>query len=146
VRRRIFVFIVQHYHFRAFSFIGLLIGVIASGCIRANLTAFGGNQYKLPEQADQFKFFFSIQIFFLKSGNLVGRFVTPMLRGNVQCFQMADCYPLAFGAPAVMMMVGFVLFFFGKSIFVCKPPGENMVVEVSRCVGVRMLEEFLRDN
>ena len=115
--------------------------VIGSGCTRANLTAFGGNQFKLPEQADQLKNYFSVQIFFLKIGSLLGRFVNPILKADVKCFRMSDCYPLAFGAPAMATFAALIIFLCGKSSYVKKPPGENMVIKVSRCVAVRIIRK-----
>lgn len=120
--------------------IGLLITLIGSGCMRANLAAFGGNQYKLPDEVTQLKLYFSIQIFFLKTGSFLGRFVNPILRAKVKCFGMNDCYPLAFGVPAVAMVLAFVIFLCGGKFYLKKPPGENMVVNVSRCVAVRDLK------
>jgi solute carrier family 15 (oligopeptide transporter), member 1 len=115
----------------------LLIAVIGSGSIRANLTTFGGNQYELPEQSDQLKLYFSIQIFFLKVGSLLGRFVNPILRESIECFGMNECYPLAFGTPALAMILSFVIFLCRKSFYIRRPPGGNMLVKVSRCVMVR---------
>jgi solute carrier family 15 (oligopeptide transporter), member 1 len=104
--------------------------------MKANLTTFGANQYKLPEQADQLKLYFSLQVMFIKSGNLLGQFSGPLLREKVECFNMKDCYPFAFGAPAVAMFATFFMFLCKKSFFVRTPPGGNMVVKVSCCVVV----------
>lgn len=114
-----------------------MISVVGSGSIRANLTAFGGNQYHLPEQANQLKNFFSIQIFFLKIGSLLGRFVSPILKGSVKCFGSSECYPLAFGTPGVAMIMAFGTFVSGKSFFIRKPPSGNMLIKVGRCVAVK---------
>lgn len=114
----------------------MLIAVVGSGSTRANLIAFGGDQYTEPEQAEGLKLYFSIQIFFLKTGSLLGRFANPILKENVKCFGMNDCYPLGFGAPAIGMIVAFLLLLSIKSIYVRKPPSGNMLVKVIRCMMV----------
>lgn len=104
-----------------------------------NLSTFGANQYKLPEQAAQLKVYFSLQVVFIKFGNLFGQFSSPILREKVKCFGMNDCYPLAFGASAIAMVTAFLMFLCGKSLFVKTPPSENMVVKVCRCLAVRIV-------
>jgi solute carrier family 15 oligopeptide transporter 1 len=132
--------------FRFLTILGFVLAAIGSGSIRANLNTFGANQFKLPEQADQIKLYFSLQIVFLKTGNLLGQFTSPMLREKVKCFGSDDCYPLAFGTASIAMNFIFLTFYCGKSCFVTNPPGGNMVVKVSRCVGVRMIEQSSSDN
>lgn len=116
---------------------GLLIVVVGSGSIRANLIAFGGDQYKAPEQANELKRYFSIQIFFLKTGSLIGRFANPAIKENVKCFGMHDCYPLGFGTPALAMILAFLLLLSIKSSYLRKPPSGNMLVKVITCMKVR---------
>lgn len=114
----------------------MLIAVVGSGSTRANLIAFGGDQYKASDQADDLKMYFSIQIFFLKTGSLLGRFANPILKENVACFGMTDCYPLGFGTPAVAMIIAFLLLLTIKTSYVRKPPSGNMLVQVIRCMMV----------
>lgn len=116
--------------------VGLLIAVIGMGSTRANATAFGGNQYQLPEQTKQLTLYFSLQIFFIKLGSLSGRLTNPILKEDFKCFGQNDCYPLAFGAIACGMILSFVFFLCGKSFYVRKPPAGNMLVKVSKCVVV----------
>lgn len=103
--------------------------------MRANLIAFGGDQYKASEHGDTLKLYFSIQIFFLKFGSFFGRFANPMLK-NVECFGMNDCYPLGFGTPAIAMIIGFLLLLTIKSSYLPKPPSGNMLVKVIKCMMV----------
>lgn len=121
---------------RAFTIVGLLLAVVGSGSTRANLIAFGGDQYIGSEQADELKMYFSIQIFFLKTGSLLGRFANPFLKENVKCFGMHDCYPLGFGTPAVAMIIAFLLLLTIKSSYLRKPPSGNMLVKVIKCMMV----------
>jgi dipeptide/tripeptide permease len=105
--------------------------------------AFGANQFQLPEEAEQLKLYFSLQIFALKIGSLFGRFFNPILKENVKCFGMNDCYPLAFGTPALAMTIGFLLFSCGKSFYVQKPLSGNMLVKVTKCMMVRNILKFI---
>lgn len=116
---------------------GLLTISIGSGGVRPNLNAFGGMQHKLPEQAKELKFFFSIQYFLMKCGSVGAFFAGPILRADVKCFGMDDCYPLAFGVPAIVMFFSFVIFMSGTLLYVRKPPSENLLVKVLGCVTVR---------
>lgn len=124
--------------FRALTLTGLLIAVIGSGSTRANITAFGGNQYQLPEQKSQLTLFFSLQIFAIKLGSLTGRLMNPILKEDVKCLGQNDCYPLAFGATAIGLVFSLVIFLSGRPFYLRKPPGGNMLVKVSKCVVVRV--------
>lgn len=121
---------------RAFTIVGLLIAVVGSASTRANLIAFGGDQYVALEQPDELKLYFSIQFFFIKTGSLIGRFTNPVLKENVKCFGMDDCYPLGFGTPAIAMIIGFLLLLSIKSSYLRKPPSGNMLIKVIRCMMV----------
>lgn len=84
--------------------IGLLLIAIGSGGIKPCVSAFGGDQFKLPEQADQLAMFFSLYYFSVNLGSVVSTVLTPALRSDVQCFGENDCYSLAFGVPAILMI------------------------------------------
>lgn len=119
-----------------------MIAVIGSGSMRANLIAFGGDQYK-SHQVEELKLYFSVQIFFLKVGSLLGRFLNPMLK-NVGCLGSNDCYPLGFGGPAAAMIIAFLLLLSIKSSCVQKPISGNMLVKVTKCMMVRDYELLLK--
>ena len=119
---------------------GLFISVIGSGSTRANFTAFGGNQYRLPEEAKKLTLFFSLNIFCIKCGSLMGRLFFPIVKEEVKCFGMDDCYPLAFGITAVAAALGFFLVLIGKPFYVIKPPSGNMLVKVFKCMMVRKMK------
>lgn len=115
-----------------FTLIGLLISVVGSGSVRANLTAFGGNQYK--DKTQNLKLYFSVQIVFLKVGSLLGRLINPMIRQDVKCFQMDSCYPLAFGLPSFAMLVALLILISGKSLYIHKLPTDNVLVKAFNCI------------
>lgn len=100
------------------------------------MTTFGGNQFKLPEDSLQFKTFFSIQLIFFKSGSFLGRFFNPIAKEKVKCFGADDCYPLAFGLPALAMLLGSITMLCGRKAFFHVAHGENMLLKVCKCIMV----------
>lgn len=84
--------------------IGLILIAIGHGCIGPSSNAFGGDQYKLPEQAAQLATFFSMIYFAANIGALISTTLTPIFRSDVHCFGDDDCYSLAFGMPAILMI------------------------------------------
>lgn len=93
-------------------FIGLVLIAVGSGGIKPCVSAFGGDQFKLPEQAAQFATFFSLFYFTINFGSIFSTALTPVLRKDVQCFGYKECYSLAFGVPAVLMIISIGMFFF----------------------------------
>lgn len=69
------------------------------------MSAFGGDQFKLPDQAKQLAQFFSIFYFSINAGSLISTYITPILRHDVHCFGGDTCFPLAFGVPAILMIL-----------------------------------------
>lgn len=123
--------------FRTLSVIGLLATVFGSGCLKSNLNAFGGNQFKLPEQSKQLSYFFSLQYFALKCGSTIARASFPILREDVKCFGMNDCYPLAFALPAIAMLLASIVLICGRRTYVKEAPHDNMFLKFVGCVVVR---------
>lgn len=124
--------------FRALTITGLLISVVGVGMTRTNLMTFGMNQYTIPEHTNQLKIYFSLQIFVLKFGQLIGQLLIPIIRTEVHCFGQNDCYPLAFGSATVMMVIAAILLLSGKSLYIQKPTSGNMLVKVTKCMLVRV--------
>ena len=60
--------------------IGLVLTGIGHGGIRPCINAFGGDQFKLPEQARQLQTFFSVFYFSINAGSLISTILTPVLR------------------------------------------------------------------
>lgn len=87
----------------------LIVGMacIAIGCggVQPCVTAFGGDQFKLPQQAAQLATYFSLFYFTINSGSLISTSLTPILREDVHCFGDNDCFSLAFGLPAILMLI-----------------------------------------
>ncbi|PFX14963.1 Solute carrier family 15 member 2 [Stylophora pistillata] len=81
-----------------------------------------------------FPSYFSIFYFAINLGSLLSMIVTPMLRGDVSCFGQ-DCYMLAFGVPALLMILSIALFYCGRNKYKIVPPEGNIVLLVSCAVG-----------
>lgn len=85
--------------------LGLIFIAVGCGGIKPCVSAFGGDQFKLPEQAIQLASFFSLFYFSINFGAVISTTITPILRSDVHCFGESSCYSLAFGVPAVLMIV-----------------------------------------
>lgn len=119
---------------RTFTFIGLALIALGSGGIKPCVSSFGGDQFKIPEQAKQLAWFFSLFYFSVNSGSFVSTLLTPILRDDVSCFGNDDCFSLGFFVPAALMATSIVIFIAGSFLYVHKPGGGNMMVKVSKCV------------
>lgn len=90
---------------KASLYTGLLLIGFGSGGIKPCVAAFGGDQFVMPEQIVQMTKFFSIFYFAINAGSLLSTTIIPNLKTKVHCFGEDDCYPLAFGVPAILMIV-----------------------------------------
>lgn len=88
----------------AFLNIALTLIAIGNGGIKPCVSAFAGDQFKLPEQSAYMATFFSLYYTSINVGSLLSSTITPVLRARVHCFGEDDCYPLAFGVPAILMV------------------------------------------
>lgn len=78
---------------------------IGTGGIKPCVTAFGGDQFILPQQEKYLTVYFSVLYFNLCLGSLIAKTVSPILRSEVHCFGEKDCYSLAFGAPGLVVLL-----------------------------------------
>jgi len=93
------------FYYRTFSMIGLILIAIGTGGIKPCVSAFGGDQFVLPQQDKQFASFFSIFYFSINAGSLISTTITPIFRKDISCSSDNTCYPLAFGVPAILMVI-----------------------------------------
>ena len=63
-----------------YLYLGLALIAIGTGGIKPCVSAFGGDQFQLPEQERQLQTFFSVFYFAINSGSLISTFMTPILR------------------------------------------------------------------
>ncbi|CAG9803155.1 unnamed protein product [Chironomus riparius] len=119
---------------QSMTVIGLLLIGIGSGGIKPCVAAFGGDQFKIPEQAKQLATFFSLFYFSINAGSLISTYLMPVLRNDVHCFGELSCFSLAFGVPGALMVVSIFIFVAGKSKYIVKKPTGNVIVEVTKCI------------
>ncbi|XP_059482681.1 peptide transporter family 1-like [Neocloeon triangulifer] len=119
----------------AFTYVGLVLIGLGTGGIKPCVSAFGGDQFVVPAQEKQLQKYFSVFYLAINGGSLVSTFITPILREDVECFGRDDCYSLAFGVPAILMLVSIVIFVAGKPLYKCKEPEGNIVLQVCKCIG-----------
>ncbi|KAM7380071.1 hypothetical protein PAMP_003391 [Pampus punctatissimus] len=115
------------------SMIGLILIAFGTGGIKPCVAAFGGDQFDEEHVSERQKFF-SIFYMSINSGSLLSTVITPILRSDVQCFG-GDCYALAFGVPAALMVAALVVFISGSGLYKRTPPQGNILLEVCNCIG-----------
>ncbi|CCD71980.1 Peptide transporter 3 [Caenorhabditis elegans] len=108
------------------DFSGLFVIAFATGCIKPCVSAFAADQFT-EDQKDLRSQFFSFFYFAINGGSLFAIIITPILRGRVQCFGNAHCFPLAFGVPGVLMLLALILFLMGWSMYKKHPPSKENV-------------------
>ncbi|XP_045536290.1 peptide transporter family 1-like [Papilio machaon] len=119
---------------RLCTLLGLFLIAAGTGGIRPCVTAFGGEQFALPEQERLLTLYFSILYFNLCVGSLIAKTLAPIFRGDVHCFGDKDCYPLAFGAPVIVIILSIVLLVSGRRRYIIKEPKGNIVVDFTKCI------------
>ncbi|KAK9298287.1 hypothetical protein QLX08_008303 [Tetragonisca angustula] len=119
---------------REFSMVGLVLIAVGTGGIKPCVSAFGGDQFILPQQEQYLSTFFSLFYFSINSGSLISTFLTPVLRSSVSCFGDTTCYSLAFLVPAILMTLSIVIFVLGKPLYKIVKPTGNVVLNVTKCV------------
>ncbi|CAH1400788.1 unnamed protein product [Nezara viridula] len=120
---------------RELSFLGLFLIAVGTGGIKPCVSSFGGDQFILPQQEQQLRSFFSIFYFSINAGSVISSFLTPMLREYHCLGSNEDCYPLAFGLPAALMIVALVIFVFGSPMYKRNNPQGNIALQVVGCIG-----------
>ncbi|KAG7168678.1 Solute carrier family 15 member 2-like [Homarus americanus] len=119
----------------AVSLTGLFLIALGTGGIKPCVSAFGGDQFVLPKQERQLTQFFSIFYFSINAGSLLSTYITPILRDNVHCYG-DDCYCLAFGIPAILMVVALSIFVAGNiaRLYRKVAPQGSILADVCRCI------------
>ncbi|KAM6978791.1 solute carrier family 15 member 2 [Tautogolabrus adspersus] len=126
------------------SMVGLILIAFGTGGIKPCVAALGGDQFEEENVTERQKFF-SIFYMSINAGSLLSTIITPMLRGDVKCFGN-DCYALAFGVPAILMIVATVVFFAGSGLYKRTPPQGNVLLEVCNCIGFAIKKRSKRSK
>ncbi|GBO42424.1 Peptide transporter family 1, partial [Araneus ventricosus] len=118
---------------KAVSLLGLFIIGVGTGGIKPCVSAFGGDQFSSRQEKERQKFF-SVFYFAINGGSVLSTLLTPILRADVHCLGSNSCYPLAYGIPAVLMIVALILFLIGKPLYKMKPADGNIFQSVFKCI------------
>lgn len=114
--------------------ISLLLIAVGTGGIKPCVASFGGDQFALG-QTRQLSVFFSIFYLAINVGSMLSMFLTPLLR-RVSCLGQDSCYPLAFGVPAVLMLMALILFLCGYPFYRKEPVRSSVVAHFFILLGV----------
>lgn len=114
------------------DFVGLFVIAVATGGIKPCVSAFAADQFP-SNLVNERKQFFSFFYFTINLGALLSKIVTPYLRGRVHCFGNDSCFPLAFGVPAIFMVVALIIFVCGKPFYKIVKCEENIIWNVCKC-------------
>ena len=57
-------------------------------------------------------------------------------RVDIHCFGDDSCYPLAFGIPAVVLLIGTIILAIGRNYYIIQPPSGSIVAKVVNSIGV----------
>uniref|UniRef100_A0A671DZ56 Solute carrier family 15 member 2 n=1 Tax=Rhinolophus ferrumequinum TaxID=59479 RepID=A0A671DZ56_RHIFE len=126
--------------FKVLSLVGLSLIALGTGGIKPCVAAFGGDQFEQKHEEERARYF-SVFYLSINAGSLISTFITPMLRGDVQCFG-GDCYALAFGVPGLLMVIALVVFAMGSKMYKKTPPEGNIVTQVVKCIWFAVSNRF----
>ncbi|KAE9413061.1 hypothetical protein Angca_003763, partial [Angiostrongylus cantonensis] len=115
---------------------GLIIIGFGTGGIKPCVSAFGGDQFEIGQER-MLSLFFSMFYFSINAGSMISTFISPIFRSQ-PCLGQDSCYPLAFGIPAILMVLATCLFMAGSFWYKKPPPKENVFGEVARVFGVAL--------
>ncbi|XP_017282347.1 solute carrier family 15 member 1b [Kryptolebias marmoratus] len=126
----------------ALSVLGLILIALGTGGIKPCVAAFGGDQFE-DDQEKQRSTFFSIFYLSINAGSLLSTVITPILRAQ-KCgiHTQQQCYPLAFGVPAALMVVALIVFIIGSGMYSKVPPAGNILVKVCTCISFAIKNRF----
>ncbi|XP_003739698.1 solute carrier family 15 member 2 [Galendromus occidentalis] len=117
---------------RLLSITGLALIALGTGGIKPCVAAFGGDQF-VKGQEIWLEQFFSFFYMCINAGSTLSTAITPLLRAT-PCNGQDSCFPLAFGVPAILMVVSVVIFVSGRPYYRLNPPGENVIVKLGGCI------------
>ena len=115
--------------------LGLALLALGSGGIKPNISSFGGDQCH-GSTAHHLPIFFSFFYFSINAGSVLSMIMTPLLR-NIHCLGSDTCFPLAFGVPALLMVLSLLIFVAGYPRYRILPVREgnqNLLIQVASCL------------
>lgn len=84
-------------------------------------------------------------------GSTIGTILTPIFRNDVKCFG-EDCYPLAFGIPAVVMVASIIIYSIGTPFYnrsdESNKKDNNIIIQTGDCIftGIKNKIKFRNDE
>lgn len=129
------------------AFLGLFLIAFGTGGLKPNISSMGGDQFR-PSQTRELQTFFAFFYFSINAGSVLSTFITPELRSISWCVVFAlisnavlpfslgqdSCFPLAFGIPAVLMIIATLIFVSGYFLYIIIPPSGNIIFDVFRLI------------
>lgn len=105
---------------------------VGTGGIKPCVSSFGGDQFH-PSQITEIQTFFSMFYFAINAGSVLSTLLTPEMR-SWHCFGINSCYPVAFGVPAILMIVATLIFVAGSKFYKHVPLKGNIFYEVAEVI------------
>ncbi|XP_076602978.1 solute carrier family 15 member 1 [Chaetodon auriga] len=126
----------------ALSMVGLFLIALGTGGIKPCVSAFGGDQFT-ENQDKQRRTFFSVFYLCINGGSLLSTIITPIIRAQ-ECgiYSKQECYSLAFGVPAALMLVALVVFIAGSGMYYKAEPEGNIMLDVCKCISFALSNRF----
>jgi dipeptide/tripeptide permease len=115
--------------------LGLFLIGVGTGGIKPCVSAFGGDQFRADQQ-HLIQGFFAAFYFSINAGSFLATIIMPKLRADVQCYGDDECYPLAFGVPAILMALATLIFFFGRKHYRHTIPDRNIMVDAAKAIWI----------
>lgn len=112
-----------------------MVLTFGDGCLVILFPTFGAEQYRSNEKKS-IDWFFAMFYFMFNCGSIVSRFVSPILREDIKCFGNDDCFPMAFGLPAVLMVIAAGLVIVANRYAETKQIKGNTLLHVFACMKV----------
>eukprot|EP00045_Choanoeca_perplexa_P016071 m.212310 g.212310 ORF g.212310 m.212310 type:complete len:742 (+) comp17159_c0_seq3:339-2564(+) len=117
------------------AFLGLFLIGIGTGGIKPCVSAFGGDQFRADQQ-HLIQGFFAAFYFSINAGSFLATIIMPKLRADVQCYGDDECYPLAFGVPAILMATATLIFFLGRGHYRHTIPDRNVMFDAAKAIWI----------
>ena len=107
------------------------------------MPAFGGDQFKMPDQTNQLQSFFSILYFAQNAGSLSSLFIIPVLTKDIKCFEDQTCYASAFGVPILLTLAATVILVVGNYTvkYEHKIPQKSILTQVFGSIGYAFIRK-----
>uniref|UniRef100_A0A0N4ZC98 Oligopeptide transporter 1 n=1 Tax=Parastrongyloides trichosuri TaxID=131310 RepID=A0A0N4ZC98_PARTI len=124
------------------DYLGLVIIGFGTGGIKPCVNSFGGEQFE-QHQERMLSLFFSMFYFSINAGSMISTFISPIFR-SLPCLGQDTCFPLAFGVPAILMIVATVIFMAGSFKYKKPVVKNNVFGEVWRVCKQSMKNKYCK--